>query len=424
VYHLKNGGYAFEVMSFEDCMEHGKRYSKTYRNGPWQTAPEEMAKKTVLKRLLKYAPMKTEFITDDEKVLDIEQNDGEIKVISEDIIEADYAEIDKMGVIEYKYGMVGFGIIVKLYQKIYSNGYYCDWDDDVIGFFAHETFTDESTVNEIVAEALKRGIFNRKLFEKYSILTSRGIQTRYDAILKRKKGYGIKPEYDLVSDEIPDASVEENTAAENCGAKERDKAAENCGAKERDKAAENCGAKERDKAAENCGAKERDFAEQIKEKKIKEKEKSKISQNKNKIKEIATVSDGDACGAYDYDLKAILEKLERCNIFPSANTVEAIQSWLSDTDTEIINYAIDRADKQSKRSWAYIEAILKHLKADGLTTMEQIKERDSKYKGSNKRFTDKDTSVFKPDGTDYADIERRMNKLLEDYDEYAAAGIY
>jgi recombination protein RecT len=95
VYHLKNGGYAFEVMSFEDCMEHGKRYSKTYRNGPWQTAPEEMAKKTVLKRLLKYAPMKTEFITDDEKVLDIEQNDGEIKVISEDIIEADYAEIDE-----------------------------------------------------------------------------------------------------------------------------------------------------------------------------------------------------------------------------------------------------------------------------------------------------------------------------------------
>jgi recombination protein RecT len=95
VYHLKNGGYAFEVMSFEDCMEHGKKYSKTFRNGPWQTAPEEMAKKTVLKRLLKYAPMKTEFITADEKVLDIEESDNEIKVIPEDVIEADYSEVDE-----------------------------------------------------------------------------------------------------------------------------------------------------------------------------------------------------------------------------------------------------------------------------------------------------------------------------------------
>jgi DnaD/phage-associated family protein len=132
-----------------------------------------------------------------------------------------------------------------------------------------------------------------------------------------------------------------------------------------------------------------------------------------------------AKSACDDVLKKILEKLESCNIYPSSNTIEAIQSWLSDTDTEVVMYAIDEADKRSKRSWSYVEAILRRLKADGLKTIEQIKERDSNYKASNKRFTDKDTSVFQPDGTDYADIERRMNKLLdEDYDEYAAAGIY
>lgn len=61
VYKLKNDGYAFKVMSVDDCITYAKKYSKTYKNGPWQTDFEAMAKKTVLKQLLKYAPLKTEF---------------------------------------------------------------------------------------------------------------------------------------------------------------------------------------------------------------------------------------------------------------------------------------------------------------------------------------------------------------------------
>lgn len=68
---LTNGGQGFQVMSIEDVQEHAKKYSKTYNNGPWQTNFEEMAKKTVLKKLLKYAPLKTEFVkqvTQDETI--------------------------------------------------------------------------------------------------------------------------------------------------------------------------------------------------------------------------------------------------------------------------------------------------------------------------------------------------------------------
>ncbi len=56
-----SGGYGFEVMSIEDIRAHAQRYSKSYGSGPWQTNFEEMAKKTVLKKVLKYAPIKTEF---------------------------------------------------------------------------------------------------------------------------------------------------------------------------------------------------------------------------------------------------------------------------------------------------------------------------------------------------------------------------
>lgn len=68
---LKNGGVGFEVMSREDVETFARKKSKAYNNGPWKTDFDEMAKKTVLKKVLKYAPLKTEFaraVASDESV--------------------------------------------------------------------------------------------------------------------------------------------------------------------------------------------------------------------------------------------------------------------------------------------------------------------------------------------------------------------
>lgn len=64
VFHTKAGGYGFEVMSVDDIRAHANKFSKAAGSSysPWKTNFGEMAKKTVIKKVLKYAPIKTEFV--------------------------------------------------------------------------------------------------------------------------------------------------------------------------------------------------------------------------------------------------------------------------------------------------------------------------------------------------------------------------
>lgn len=64
MFRTKAGGFGFQVMSMDDCRAHAEKYSKSYGTdySPWKTNFEEMCKKTVLKKTLKYAPLKSEFV--------------------------------------------------------------------------------------------------------------------------------------------------------------------------------------------------------------------------------------------------------------------------------------------------------------------------------------------------------------------------
>jgi len=98
VFKLSNGGFGFEVMTKKEVQEHGKQYSQAYSSSysPWKSNFDEMAKKTVIKKVLKYAPIKTEFVrgmTQDETVKK-ELSDDMTEVHAENLFEAEVVEGD------------------------------------------------------------------------------------------------------------------------------------------------------------------------------------------------------------------------------------------------------------------------------------------------------------------------------------------
>lgn len=107
---------------------------------------------------------------------------------------------DKIKLIQAEFGLTGFALVVKLFQKIYGErGYYCEWTRNVALLFSQENGLGYSVVSEIVNATVRRGIFDKDKFEKYGILTSRRIQQTYYDACQRRKNIFFNSDYLLIS---------------------------------------------------------------------------------------------------------------------------------------------------------------------------------------------------------------------------------
>lgn len=125
---------------------------------------------------------------------------------------------DKIKMIQAEFGLKGFAIVVKLWQTIYrEHGYYCEWNEEKKLLFASEEGADcgPGLINEIVQACIRRDIFSKKLFDKYQILTSRGIQKRYLSITAKRKKAEMRKEYSLV--EVAHNSINDDNNRVNVG---------------------------------------------------------------------------------------------------------------------------------------------------------------------------------------------------------------
>jgi len=109
----------------------------------------------------------------------------------------DFFEDEKIEFASAKYGLLGELIAIKLLCRIYRNGYFIEWNDDICLLFAKK-FGDGVTyelLDNVIQELIKREFFNKSKFDRYGILTSKGIQSRYLEATKRRKHNDVVKEF-------------------------------------------------------------------------------------------------------------------------------------------------------------------------------------------------------------------------------------
>lgn len=120
----------------------------------------------------------------------------------------EYFELDchmdsNVRLIQAEFGLKGFAVFVKLLQEIYGeHGYYCEWTQDKELLFASENGLSGGSsglLSEILSACIRRDIFSERLFRKYGILTSSGVQKQYLKATVKREVVSMKKEYLLIS---------------------------------------------------------------------------------------------------------------------------------------------------------------------------------------------------------------------------------
>lgn len=101
--------------------------------------------------------------------------------------------------LEAKLKLRGVAIYIKLLQKIFSEeGYFYKISDDVILLLKQEIGVNDNIIPDVINECLTRGLFDKSMYEKYSILTSDEIQKEFLNAVRKRKNIEMKEEYRLL----------------------------------------------------------------------------------------------------------------------------------------------------------------------------------------------------------------------------------
>lgn len=125
-----------------------------------------------------------------------------------DYFNIDCTQEDNLNYLEAKHGLLGYGLIVKLWRKIYMiNGYYADFSERYRTLFCKEVGVDPDFLMEVLETCFAEELFSREMFQNYGILTGSGVQKRWLKIAKdaKRKNCTVDEKY-LVIEKTPEKS--------------------------------------------------------------------------------------------------------------------------------------------------------------------------------------------------------------------------
>ena len=114
--------------------------------------------------------------------------------------DVDFFEDEKIEPISGEFGSKGEIIVIRLLCAVYRNGYFILWNEQLKMTLANRCKVSSELVDQVIGRLVKWGFINESLFHSAKVITSKGIQIRFqEATRKRKYDYS-KFEYWLLND--------------------------------------------------------------------------------------------------------------------------------------------------------------------------------------------------------------------------------
>lgn len=126
----------------------------------------------------------------------------ECKGLSYFSVDVNFFESEKMLVIVNDFGFEAVAMTLKLYSQIYKSGFFIKWNDKISKILSasiHSSFGAKE-LQKLVLALVEEEVFDKTLFEKYQILTSREIQLNYFSVTAKRKWSNIEHEEYLLVD--------------------------------------------------------------------------------------------------------------------------------------------------------------------------------------------------------------------------------
>ena len=101
-------------------------------------------------------------------------------------MDADFFSDRKIKILKARYGADGIVLYLYLLCEIYKTGYYLQVDDDFEYIISDDLNMDGNKVKQVLNFLLERSLFDNTLFQSDKVLTSAGIQRRYQAMVKAR----------------------------------------------------------------------------------------------------------------------------------------------------------------------------------------------------------------------------------------------